>query len=196
MSHTFFSSELLDRRVIPLKKIVLILLCIMITLSVGGNAFAHNHLSSTNPADGETITVPLTEVSLTFEGQIEQGSTLELTTAEGESINLDNISIADGVMTAVLNNPLEKGTYVVNWTSISADGHPLEGEFTFAVETPAASEVGEETDLTDDEAAPIAEENNKEKAEKSPFTSTMLSLVLILVLLMVASFFFLLKRRK
>lgn len=192
----FFSIEFLYRRRSSLKKIILTLLSCVFIFSAAGNTFAHTHLSSTNPPDGETVTEPLTEVSLTFEGQIEQGSTFDLIDANNEPIELENISIADGVMTGTLTSPLENGTYLVKWSSISADGHPMEGEFSFAVEIPIAEETTEETDTIDDEAAPIAEDNNEEKAAKSPFTSTMFSIVLILVLLMAASLFFLMKRKK
>lgn len=192
----FFSIDYLYRRRSSLKKIILTLLSCVFIFSAAGTTFAHTHLSSTNPPDGETVTEPLTEVSLTFEGQIEQGSTFDLIDANNEPIELENISIADGVMTGTLTSPLENGTYLVKWSSISADGHPMEGEFSFAVEIPIAEETTEEIDTTDDEAAPIAEDNNEEKAAKSPFTSTMFSIVLILVLLMAASLFFLMKRKK
>ncbi len=179
-----------------MKKIILALFSSLFMFSAAGNAFAHTHLESTNPAEGETITEPLTEVTLTFEGKIEQGSTIDLTDANNEAVEFDNISVKDQVMTGTLVNPLENGTYRARWSSISADGHPMEGEFTFTVETPLAEETADQTDTADDEAAPIAAENDEEKAEKSPFTSTMFSIVLVLVLLMVASFFFLLKRKK
>lgn len=195
MTDPFFSIHFLYRRHISLKKIILALFSCVFIFSAAGNTFAHTHLTSTNPADGETITEPLTEITLTFEGQIEQGSTLELTDADNEAVELKGISVADGVITGTLENPLDNGSYLVKWSSISADGHPLEGEFTFAVSS-AAEETTEQSDATEDEAAPLAEEKDEEKAEKSSFTMIMVGIVVVLVLLMAVSFFFLMRRKK
>jgi copper resistance protein C len=196
VTDSFFSIHFLYRRRISLKKIILALFSCVFIFSAAGNTFAHTHLTSTNPADGETITEPLTEITLTFEGQIEQGSTLELTDADNEAVELKGISVADGVITGTLENPLDNGSYLVKWSSISADGHPLEGEFTFAVESSAAEETAEESGTSEDEAAPLAEENNEEKAEKSSFTMIMVGIVVVMVLLMAVSFFFLMRRKK
>lgn len=179
-----------------MKKWILTLLLCVCMFSASATTSAHTHLSSTNPADGDTVTKPLTEITLTFEGQIEQGSTFELANAKGGTVELLDISVTDSVMTGTLAAPLENGEYIVQWNSISADGHPMEGEFAFAVDAPMTEDTTEETQPTEGEAAPLSDEDKEEKAEKSPFTSTMFGIVLALVLVMVASFFFLLKRRK
>ena len=177
------------------KWILTLLLCVFI-FSVSATTFAHTHLGSTNPADGDTVTKPLTEITLTFKGQIEQGSTLELANAEGETVELQNISVVEDMMTGTLAAPLENGEYIVLWNSISADGHPMEGEFAFTVAVPVTEQAVEQTQPADNEVALLSDEDQEEKTEKSPFTSTMLVIVLALVLVMAASFFFLLKRKK
>ena len=179
-----------------MKKWILTLLSCVFIFSVSATTFAHTHLGNTNPADGDTVTKPLTEITLTFEGQIEQGSTLELANAEGRIVELQDISVSDGMMTGTLAAPLENGEYIVLWNSISADGHPMEGEFAFTVEAPMLEDTPEEPQPTEDEAATISGEDKEEKAEKSPFTSPMFGIILALVLVLAASFFFLLKRRK
>lgn len=195
MTDSFFSIHFY-RRHSSLKKIIAALFTFAVIFSTAGHTFAHTHVESTNPADGETITEPLSEITLTFEGQIEQGSTVELIDENNEAIEFNSISVADGVMTGTLAEPLENGSYIVRWSSISADGHPMEGEFTFAVETPATEEAAEETGTAEDEAAPITEENNEEETETSSFPSGMFSIALLLVLLIVAGAFFLLKRKR
>ena len=172
----------------------IIIVCVI--FSASATTFAHTHLGSTNPADGDNLTKPLTEITLTFEGQIEEGSTLELANAEGGTVELQDISVADGVMTGTLAAPLENGDYIVQWSSISADGHPMEGEFAFTVDATVMEDTTDETQPTEDEAATISGEDKEEKAEKSPFTPTMFVIVLALVLVMASSFFFLLKRRR
>ncbi|MGM9951531.1 MAG: copper resistance protein CopC [Lysinibacillus sp.] len=179
-----------------MKKWILTLLSCVYIFSTSATTFAHTHLGSTNPADGDTVTEPLTEITLTFEGQIEQGSTFELANTEGTSVELQDISVADGIMTGTLATPLENGEYIVQWNSISADGHPMEGEFAFTVAVPVTEQAVEQTQPAENEAAPLSDEGQEEKEEKSSVTSTMLVIVLALVLIMVASFFFLLRKRK
>ena len=178
------------------KWILTLLLCVGIFNATATTISAHTHLSSTNPADGDTVTEPLTEITLTFEGQIEQGSTFELIGADGTSVALESITVADGEMTGTLAAPLESGDYIVQWNSISADGHPMEGEFSFTVAAPApvTEESTEQTQPVVDEAASIEEEKQVEGEDAS--SSTMVIIVVALVLVIGASFFFLLKRRK
>ena len=193
---SFFSIDFYYRRRISLKKCILALLSCLCMFSASATTFAHTHLGSTSPAEGDTVTEPLTEITLTFEGQIEQGSTFELEKAEGGTVELQSISVADGIMTGTLAAPLINGDYLVQWSSISSDGHPMEGEFAFTVAVPVTEQTAEQTQPAEDEAAPIADENQAEQEETSPFTSPMLVIVVALVLVMAASFFFLLKRRK
>ena len=177
-----------------MKKWILTLLSCVCIFSTSATISAHTHLGSTNPADGDTVTEPLTEITLTFEGQIEQGSTFELIGADGSSVALEGIAVADGEMTGTLAAPLENGDYLVQWDSISADGHPMEGEFSFTMAAPVTEEAPEQTQPAVDEAAPIGGENQVEGEDMS--SSTMVIIVALLVLIIGASFFFLLKRRK
>lgn len=177
-----------------MKKWILTLLSCVGIFSASATISAHTHLGSTNPADGDTVTEPLTVITLTFEGQIEQGSTFELIGADGTSVALEGITVADGEMTGTLAAPPENGDYVVQWNSISADGHPMEGEFSFTVAAPVTEEAAEQTQPVVDEATSIGEEKQVEGEDAS--SPTMVIIVVALVLVIGASFFFLLKRRK
>ena len=46
-------------------------------------AFAHTHLVSTNPAEGETVKENIKTIDLTYEGKIEEGSILKVIASDG-----------------------------------------------------------------------------------------------------------------
>ena len=117
-----------------MKRLFTAVAAILLAMSISTSAFAHSHVSGTNPADGEVVTEPLQEITIEFDGGIEQGSFIDVTTTSGEEIDVQDIIIGDGVLTGTLAEPLQNDVYQVNWSIISADGHPLEGEFTFTVE--------------------------------------------------------------
>ena len=121
-----------------MKRLFSAVAAILLAMSISTSAFAHSHVSGTNPADGEVVTEPLQEITIEFDGGIEQGSFIDVTTTSGEEIDVQDIIIGDGVLTGTLAEPLQNDVYQVNWSIISADGHPLEGEFAFTVELPVS----------------------------------------------------------
>lgn len=100
------------------------------------NTFAHSHLSDSNPKDGEEITNAIQEITLDFDGEIMQGSYIEVTSTEGATFEVDKINIGEGQLVAILEKPLPNGEFKVDWSIISADGHPLEGAYSFTVNVP------------------------------------------------------------
>lgn len=105
--------------------------------------YAHTYLDSTNPSDGSTITQDLQTISLNYSGIIEQGSTFSVRTSSGSEIPLDSITVHEGVLSGTFASPLPNDTYTVEWDSISQDGHPLSGSFSFTVNHPTAAETAE-----------------------------------------------------
>ena len=110
-----------------MKKIFSIVTVLSLTIMFSVQAFAHSYLSGSNPTDGEVLTESIQEITLNFEGNIMEGSFLSIETIDGEEINVTNIEIGEGYLTSVLAEPLTNNEYIVNWSIISADGHPLEG---------------------------------------------------------------------
>ena len=100
-------------------------------------AAAHAELSKSDPAIGDIYrwTRP-SEVRLTFAQQLEP---------EGNSITVTNTHFAemhsapaqidpnDAYTLVVPLKPLPAGTYTVNWTTASVDGHPLQGSYEFTI---------------------------------------------------------------
>lgn len=122
---------------------------VLLLVSFTPNAFAHSRLESSTPSDGEVISEELREITLTFSGKIEQGSTFKLLDSKEQVVSIENITIKDTEITGTIPVSLINGTYVVDWNIISADGHQMEGEFSFEVkiaetESPLANNDDEE----------------------------------------------------
>lgn len=184
-----------------LKRIFTVTTAILLTMSISTSAFAHSHLEGSNPADGDIVTEPLNEIVLEFDGQIEQGSFIDVQTTKGQAIELQEIIIGDGTLTGTVAEPLPNDEYQVNWSIISADGHPLEGEFSFTVNASvpeSVEEVTEEPSETTESAEQSTEdqENVATADEVEKESSSMTVILIVLLIVIVAGGFFLLTKRK
>lgn len=176
-----------------------LLVALLLTLLITPSALAHTQLSSTVPAHGDIVTESLTKISLTYAGQIEEGSHFELTNATGETIEVTSLNVFNGVMTGKVAEPLINGTYTVKWDSISEDGHPLNGTFSFVVDISealkpvAVEQSATEKEQTEDSEAKKEVVNEQEPAEQS---TGILIVVGIFAVIIVASIVVLFTRRK
>lgn len=94
-------------------------------------AFAHTKLTGSTPKAKATVTKLTTTVTLTFSGLIKTAGTTVVVAGA------DKASYSDGAATAVDRTitqpvrPLPVGTVTVRWRTVSSDGHPIQGSFTF-----------------------------------------------------------------
>lgn len=109
-----------------------LLLCLTIFLTK--TAFAHTGLESSNPKAGAEITEALQEITLTFEGKLENLSTFKMFDSNKQEIKA-NVTLKEKLMTGKLSQPLSNGSYEVQWTIVGEDGHPIQGKYTFTVKT-------------------------------------------------------------
>lgn len=98
------------------------------------SAMAHSPLSGTTPANETVITEAPTEVILNFKGEIRL-TRLSMTHAGTHSVDLD-LSAFKGFVSdyAVPLEAMGDGTYVIDWRGLGADGHAMNGTFSFVVE--------------------------------------------------------------
>ena len=103
-------------------------------------AAAHTKLAKAVPAPKATVTEPVTAITLTFSGLIRQaGTSVEVAGADGRDVRTGDVRVLDKTVTAPVS-PLPVGTVAVRWRTVSADGHPIEGSYTFRnTATPATS---------------------------------------------------------
>lgn len=98
-------------------------------------AFAHDELSSTDPADGTTLDTLPAQLTLTFSGTVSAdlgGNQVSVMDAAGTSLADGDPVVADNVMTQPLAGDAT-GAVTVVWRIVSEDGHPISGQFSFTV---------------------------------------------------------------
>ena len=95
-----------------------------------GTALAHPRLTSSDPAAGSTVPSPPSEVYTEFSEAIVAGSYIEVTDPCGRSVNSGSTQVAATSMTQAISADAA-GTYTVFWQANGADGHPIQGDFTF-----------------------------------------------------------------
>ncbi|MFY0742922.1 copper resistance protein CopC [Solibacillus silvestris] len=167
------------------------------------NVAAHTYLDTTNPEDGAVVTETLQAIELTYAGKIEVGSTFKVISSNGEEIETVSMDLVDGVLTGTFDSPLPNDDYTVEWNSISSDGHPLSGKFSFTVDAPVAEEPVEEK-ITEEyeEQVEVNEtvENNAAETtvadEEESSNNTLLYIVGALLLLIIIVSIFTIAKRK
>ncbi|WP_246206694.1 copper resistance CopC family protein [Virgibacillus ihumii] len=124
---------------------------------------AHSVVVSSNPEEGSTVTDEITSITMTFNTTIEQEQDVYLENENGERIESQEISIEGDTVTASFAEPLESSDYTVFFEVFGADGHLVEGQFAFSVDTgnegqeetaeDSGTDANSETGGSDDSAA-------------------------------------------
>jgi copper transport protein len=123
---------------LPLRRVIAVLLLLGVPpLTAARRAAApppHLALTRSEPAGDSRLQASPDRVSLWFTARPQLAlSRIALRTASG-AIELDAIVADTGnALHARIPRPLPAGDYRVEWQTASADGHPIRGEFTFAV---------------------------------------------------------------
>ncbi len=94
----------------------------------------HTELVSSNPADGDLLTASPAAVRLVFSGPVEATlSMIRLVTADGAQLEFDPSSEDEGRVLVARLPGLANGNYTIEWSTVSVDGHKVEGRLTFKV---------------------------------------------------------------
>ena len=105
-------------------------------------ASAHAELTSTDPADGSIVDAAPKVVTLQFsEGVSLRPDGVRVLDDQGERVDAGTASSDGTTVDVPLEKGIGRGTFVVAWRVVSADGHPVRGSFTFS--------VGQETTVSD-----------------------------------------------
>lgn len=179
-----------------------LLIAIMLNFFLVDNVIAHTGLKSSVPNNEENVEDEIKQIILNFDTKIELTSTLEVEDATGELVKLESVDLTDNKMVANLLNPLENGEYLVNWKIVGADGHPIEGNYSFTVALP----INEETIDQDAEVQPQQKpevDNSEterelitEKSQNSLPPYAIPAILGTLILALVVSFLIIMKRKK
>lgn len=162
-------------------------------LAFSSVSYAHTGLTSSSPADGEDVSEDVHEIVLEFNTKIETTSTVKVFNENKEEVVISNTQASDNVMTGGFMSPLDNGTYTVEWKIIGADGHPIQGSYSFTVsqdemEDPA---VPDETEETPTEPMEESVEKSVEQAieDSSKIASNDVLVVILVILFTIAGGF-------
>jgi copper transport protein len=124
------------------------LVAMLLVVAAPTVALAHAALISTEPADGAVLQQSPTRFALTFSEPVSP-LVLTLVRPDGAAVPLTSFRLKDQTVEIDNSEPLGKGTHVLSWRVISADGHPVGGSILFSVGAAgAAPPVSEPVDWT------------------------------------------------
>ena len=102
----------------------------------GAPLLAHSKGPKTTPPHGSELAAPPRALGFSFARPVRL-TAVRLYNAEGGEVELPGKrSIKPAKTRSIELPPLEAGSYRVEWRALSADGHPVDGEFSFSI-TPA-----------------------------------------------------------
>lgn len=105
-------------------------------------AQAHDALASTSPTDGQTITANPGKVSVTLTNPPNTGvhgaNVLIVTAPDGHAVSNGEVTVEGSTLSTAADIDHD-GQHLVKWRAVSADGHPIEGTFSFTYTPEAAA---------------------------------------------------------
>lgn len=103
-------------------------------LAVPAAVAAHVELSSSTPAAGDNLDTAPTEVTVTFDDELDPDlSSFTVADADGNEVGSGQVDLAVADRN-VLSGPVtitDPGVYTVSWEVAGLDGHLIEGTFSF-----------------------------------------------------------------
>ena len=113
-------------------------LALLLLLAQVGAAGAHASLVQAEPADGAVLPRAPAALTLTFNEPVAP-LVFRLIGPGGEAIALADISAENAIVTIALPAGLARGTHVLSWRVVSADGHPVGGVVLFSIGAPSGA---------------------------------------------------------
>lgn len=132
----------LSRQPILLRSIFAAAVSFLLVLVLpAGIASAHTSFEESSPANGETLSEPVSTIILQFSGESEYGDDgFSVLTADGQMRTPTTVSSPDQkVFELTFDPPLAGGEIGVRWAVNAPDAHPIDGAFSFEVTAPAAA---------------------------------------------------------
>ncbi|MCM3638194.1 copper resistance protein CopC [Sporosarcina luteola] len=171
-----------------MKRIISATLILLFAFS--SSAYAHTGLTSSSPAEGDEIAENVYEIVLEFNTKIESTSTVKVFNENNEEF-VGNTMVNENVMTSGFNEPLDNGTYTVEWKIIGADGHPIQGTYSFMVNQEELDDPAPSEETPELSAEEVEEEPVEQPVEvTSKIASNDVLVVILVILFTIAGGFF------
>lgn len=119
-----------------MRKLLLSLVIIALTLLSSPVALAHGEIISTSPKQYTNAAPIPTQVWIQFDGNLQtlDGqaiNTIDVIDSTGLTVSFGDPVIEGGTITTKLSGQSAPGVFTVNYRIVSEDGHPVEGSYTF-----------------------------------------------------------------
>ena len=101
--------------------------------------FAHSKVTESTPAADATVDSTPEKITIAFNTTIATMSTFKLFNENNEVQVVDNISVSEHELSGDIPSNLENGVYTVNYNIIGADGHAIDGSYSFTINAPEAA---------------------------------------------------------
>lgn len=116
-------------------------LVLLLSLFFVAPASAHTSLVSSVPSSGAVLNEVPSEVRIKFNEElllVDDKNPNRIEVINGDSQVVSGISVVEGpeIFTALDLRAEPSGEYLVKYRVVSADGHPIEGEYQFTVTSP------------------------------------------------------------
>ncbi|MFI2651128.1 copper resistance protein CopC [Micromonospora fulviviridis] len=109
-------------------------------LASAAPAAAHNSLRTASPSADARLTAPPAEVSLEFLQNLDPAfTTVVLSDGARRKVPTGDPVVTGSRARVPIGGTLPNGTYTVAYRVVSADGHPVQGSYTFTVADPTSS---------------------------------------------------------
>lgn len=163
-------------RPVPHRALRRILTALVLTgavlLGLSPTAYAHDTLTDSSPAEGETLEETPTQVRLTFSAEVlDMGAAVVVADSDGDSWEADEPTVDGKDLTVPLEDGMPNGDYEINWRVTSSDGHPISGAIPFTVDAPVEETESAPADETAATATERAQETEEPTADPAPTTS-------------------------
>lgn len=118
-------------------------------------AVSHTSFVSSNPAAGSVVVQWPDQISIEFDEDLisiggEKANFIVVNNSVGDQVSNNDENIDSNVITVSLSPNQVEGPVLVFYRVVSADGHPVEGEFTFTYGQDQPAKVIEEAVLNDE----------------------------------------------
>lgn len=124
----------------PLLLLSALLTALLLVLIPTGPAQAHDRLTESDPAQGETLDSAPEEVTLTYSAAIQGvGGSVKVLDSEGNAVDVGSPTTEGPTVTTPIEEDLVAGDYEISWRVVSSDGHAISGVIDFTVAEGAAA---------------------------------------------------------
>ncbi|SCF25001.1 hypothetical protein GA0074695_4787 [Micromonospora viridifaciens] len=150
-----------------------VLAAVAVLLAPASPAAAHNSLQAANPAKNARLAAPPAQITLKFLQKLDPAfTTIVLNDADQRKVPTSEPAVTGTTGTVTISQPLANGSYTVAYRVVSADGHPVQGSYSFTVADPAASAAPTASAAPDVAASAAADQGSASPASASPAASS------------------------